>query len=87
MRKPSVEVQLSFIRPMEPELVDQPPTGDGWSHEVKFDGYRTQLIKDADGIRLYTKTGIDWTAKYRPLTKEAAGSRELHHRGRDDHHQ
>ncbi|WP_246694273.1 hypothetical protein [Mesorhizobium sp. M2E.F.Ca.ET.209.01.1.1] len=33
--------------------------------------YRTQLIKDADGIRLYTKTGIDWTAKYRPLAAEA----------------
>ncbi|MGX8014320.1 ATP-dependent DNA ligase (plasmid) [Mesorhizobium sp. ORM8.1] len=57
---------------MEPELVEQPPKGDGWSHEVKFDGYRTQLIKDVDGIRLYTKTGIDWTAKYRPLAEEAA---------------
>ncbi|WP_342634124.1 ATP-dependent DNA ligase [Mesorhizobium tamadayense] len=32
----------------------------------------TQLVKDADGIRLYTKTGIDWTAKYRPLAAEAA---------------
>ncbi|TIU01172.1 MAG: ATP-dependent DNA ligase [Mesorhizobium sp.] len=64
-------MRLSFIRPMEPELVEQPPKGDGWSHEVKFDGYRTQLIKDADGIRLYTKTGIDWTPKYRPLDEEA----------------
>ncbi|RWA75272.1 MAG: ATP-dependent DNA ligase [Mesorhizobium sp.] len=71
MRKPAGDVRLSFVRPMEPELVEQPPKGDGWSHEVKFDGYRTQLIKDADGIRLYTKTGIDWTAKYRPLAAEA----------------
>ncbi|WP_434721337.1 ATP-dependent DNA ligase [Mesorhizobium sp. RIZ17] len=72
MRKPAGGVRLSFIRPMEPELVEQPPKGDGWSHEVKFDGYRTQLIRDADGIRLYTKTGIDWTAKYRPLAAEAS---------------
>ncbi|MGT2465797.1 ATP-dependent DNA ligase [Mesorhizobium atlanticum] len=57
---------------MEPELVEQPPKGDGWSHEVKFDGYRTQLIKDEDGIRLRTKTGIDWTKKYRTIAKEAA---------------
>ncbi|RRH99698.1 ATP-dependent DNA ligase [Mesorhizobium tamadayense] len=71
MRKPAGGVRLSFIRPMEPELVEQPPKGDGWSHEVKFDGYRTQLIKDADGIRLYTKTGVDWTDKYRPLAEEA----------------
>ncbi|RUW85315.1 ATP-dependent DNA ligase [Mesorhizobium sp. M1E.F.Ca.ET.063.01.1.1] len=72
MRKPAGEVRLPFIRPMEPELVEQPPTAEGWSHEVKFDGYRTQVIKDADGIRLYTKTGIDWTGKYRPLAQEAA---------------
>ncbi|AZO07734.1 ATP-dependent DNA ligase [Mesorhizobium sp. M3A.F.Ca.ET.080.04.2.1] len=71
MRKPAGGARLSFVRPMEPELVEQPPKDDGWSHEVKFDGYRTQLIKDADGIRLYTKTGIDWTAKYRPLAAEA----------------
>ncbi|WP_214473402.1 ATP-dependent DNA ligase [Mesorhizobium sp. dw_380] len=71
MRKPAGGVRLSFIRPMEPELVEQPPKGGGWSHEVKFDGYRTQLIKDVDGIRLYTKTGIDWTAKYRLLAAEA----------------
>lgn len=42
-----------------------------WSHEVKFDGYRTQIIKDAGGIRFYTKNGFDWTAKYRPLADEA----------------
>ncbi|WP_292418986.1 ATP-dependent DNA ligase [Mesorhizobium sp.] len=58
---------------MEPELVEQPPKGDGWDHEVKFDGYRTQLVKDGDGIRLYTKSGMDWTAKYKPLAEEAAG--------------
>lgn len=63
--------RLKFIRPMEPELVEQPPVGDGWSHEVKFDGYRTQHVKDVDGIHLHTKTGIDWTAKYRPLAAEA----------------
>jgi ATP-dependent DNA ligase len=56
---------------MEPELVEQPPKADGWSHEVKFDGYRTQVIKDADGIRFYTKNGFDWTAKYRALADEA----------------
>ncbi|AZO75008.1 MAG: ATP-dependent DNA ligase [Mesorhizobium sp.] len=68
----NVGERLTFIKPMEPELVEQPPLGGEWTHEVKFDGYRTQLIKDADGIRLYTRTGIDWTAKYRPLAEEAA---------------
>jgi ATP-dependent DNA ligase len=72
MRKPAV-VRLSFIPPMEPELVDQPPKDHGdWSHEAKFDGYRTQVIKDGDGIRFFTKNGFDWTAKYQPLAAEAA---------------
>ncbi|TIV60220.1 ATP-dependent DNA ligase [Mesorhizobium sp.] len=71
MRKPAGRVRLSFIRPMEPELVEQSPKGEGWSHEVKFDGYRTQVAKDAGGIRFFTKSGIDWTAKYRPLADEA----------------
>lgn len=71
MRKTAGGDRLSFICPMEPELVDQPPIGEGWSHEIKFDVYRTQVIKDAEGIRLFTKSGIDWTAKYKPLSAEA----------------
>lgn len=31
---------LSFIEPMLPTLVDDPPEGGEWTHEVKFDGYR-----------------------------------------------
>ncbi|TIN90278.1 MAG: ATP-dependent DNA ligase, partial [Mesorhizobium sp.] len=50
-------MRLKFIKPMEPELVDTPPQGDDWLHEIKFDGYRTQVIKDEDGIRLITKNG------------------------------
>ncbi|RUU48694.1 ATP-dependent DNA ligase [Mesorhizobium sp. M6A.T.Ca.TU.002.02.2.1] len=64
--------RLKFIPPMEPELVDKPPTGDEWSHEIKFDGYRTQVIKDSEGIRLFTKNGFDWTARYRRLAEEVA---------------
>ena len=65
-------MRLKFIKPMEPELVDWPPEGDDWIHEIKVDGYRTQIIKDADGIRLFTKNGYDWTSRYRHLAKEAA---------------
>ncbi|MCA0025455.1 MULTISPECIES: ATP-dependent DNA ligase [unclassified Mesorhizobium] len=64
--------RLKFIPPMEPELVDTPPEGDDWLHEVKFDGYRTQVIKDAGGIRLLTRRGHDWTGRYKVLAEEAA---------------
>ncbi|WP_318011242.1 MULTISPECIES: ATP-dependent DNA ligase [unclassified Mesorhizobium] len=72
MRKLSGGGRLKFIRPMEPELVDRPPEGDGWCHEIKFDGYRTEVIKDLDGIRFYTKNGFDWTDRYHELAREAA---------------
>jgi bifunctional non-homologous end joining protein LigD len=63
---------LKFIPPLMPTLVEKPPEGDDWIHEVKFDGYRSQLVIDEDGTRIYTRNGHDWTAKYRDLVKEAA---------------
>jgi hypothetical protein len=35
---------LTFIRPQLPTLVETPPDGTEWIHEIKYDGYRTQLI-------------------------------------------
>jgi ATP-dependent DNA ligase len=65
-------MRLKFIPPMQPELVDTPPEGEEWIHEIKFDGYRTQIIKDEDGIRLLTRRGYDWTARYQVLADQAA---------------
>ena len=65
-------MRLKFIEPLMPTLVEKPPEGEDWIHEVKFDGYRSQLVIDEDGTRIYTRNGHDWTAKYRDLVKEAA---------------
>lgn len=54
-----------------PTLVAKPPQGDGWSHEVKFDGYRSQIIIDAGRARIFTRRGLDWTTKYRDLAAAA----------------
>ena len=63
----------SFIAPMAPTPVEQPPDGDTWLHEIKFDGYRTQLVIDASGVRAFARSGQDWSDRYRPVLK-AAGS-------------
>jgi bifunctional non-homologous end joining protein LigD len=55
---------LSFIPPQTPTLVEQPPPGDGWIHEVKHDGYRMQLIVDGAVARIFSRSGLDWTAKF-----------------------
>jgi len=64
-------MRLKFIDPLLPTLVDKPPEGDDWIHEVKFDGYRSQIIIDDEGTRVFTRRGLDWTAKYRDIAKAA----------------
>ncbi|WP_376705532.1 DNA ligase [Mesorhizobium sp. ISC25] len=59
--------RLEFIPPQIPTWVEQPPEDGGWVHEINLDGYRTQLIIDKDGVRLYNKNGRDWTTKYWPI--------------------
>ncbi|MGC1885158.1 MAG: non-homologous end-joining DNA ligase [Stellaceae bacterium] len=55
------------MKPQLTELVEQPPDGPDWFHEIKFDGYRMHArIHDGD-VRLLTRTGLDWTRKYSPI--------------------
>jgi DNA ligase D-like protein (predicted ligase) len=56
---------------MLPTLVDEPPEGDDWIHELKFDGYRTQIVIAGGRARLFTRNGHDWTLKYLPLAEAA----------------
>ena len=60
------KLPLAFIAPMKPLLVDEAPEGDEWLHEIKHDGYRTQIII-GDTIRAFTKNGHDWTHRYKPI--------------------
>ncbi|RVC47443.1 MAG: ATP-dependent DNA ligase [Mesorhizobium sp.] len=66
-------MRLKFIEPLMPTLVERPPEGDAWIHEVKFDGYRSQIIIDDAEVRILTRRGLDWTAKYRDLAETARG--------------
>jgi bifunctional non-homologous end joining protein LigD len=53
----------SRITPQLATLVDAPPKGDGWTYEIKLDGYRILARNDAGDVRLFTRNGHDWTAK------------------------
>ncbi|HKO99167.1 MAG TPA: non-homologous end-joining DNA ligase [Pyrinomonadaceae bacterium] len=59
----------SSIKPQLATLVDAPPLGDQWLHELKFDGYRMlAFIRDGD-VRFYSRNGKDWTSKFASLTR------------------
>jgi len=62
---------------IEPQLATaapRPPSGEGWLHEIKFDGYRTMAHLEGGTARLITRSGIDWTKRYGKL---AAAFRDL----------
>ena len=61
-----------FVEPQLARLVDQPPSGSSWAHEVKFDGYRIQLRVEGGKARLLTRKGLDWTQKFVAIAKAAA---------------
>ena len=65
-------MRAQFIEPMLATLVDRPPDGDEWIHEVKHDGYRSQLAIENGKVQAFTRRGADWTAKYHPVVAEAA---------------
>lgn len=58
---------LRFVEPMLPTLAPEPPEGEGWIHELKYDGYRTQVIIDGGSVQAFTRNGHDWTDRYHPV--------------------
>lgn len=58
-----------FVRPQLATLVDKPPTGDEWVHELKFDGYRLLCHLQRPHVRFWTRNENDWTAKFPGLGK------------------
>ncbi|HTV80582.1 MAG TPA: non-homologous end-joining DNA ligase [Steroidobacteraceae bacterium] len=57
----------TFIAPQLATLVATPPSGEGWLHEIKFDGYRLLAVLQKPAVRLFTRAGNDWTDKFAAL--------------------
>ncbi len=58
-----------FVAPQLATLVEEPPTGDQWLHELKFDGYRLLCHLNRKHVRLWTRNQKDWTAKFPGIAK------------------
>src|SRR3954451_2873487 len=68
---------LRFIEPCLPSSTDRPPSGSGWLHEIKHDGYRLMVRRDPVGIRVITRRGNDWSDRF-PLVVEAVNHLKVH---------
>jgi bifunctional non-homologous end joining protein LigD len=68
-----------FIPPQLAEEARSCPSGHNWVHELKLDGYRTQIHVRASSqkgsptkARIFTRKGLDWTARMPKLAEAAA---------------
>jgi ATP-dependent DNA ligase len=62
--------RLGIIEPCLPSPAKAPPSGPGWFHEIKHDGFRIMARRDGAGVRLISRHGTDFTSRF-PLAVEA----------------
>jgi ATP-dependent DNA ligase len=55
---------LGIIEPCLPSPAKAPPSGPGWLHEIKHDGFRILARRDGAGVRLITRHGNDFTHRF-----------------------
>jgi len=53
-------------------IVETPPEGDEWLHEIKHDGYRIVARIEEGEVRLVSRNGKDWTKEF-PQVARAVG--------------
>jgi ATP-dependent DNA ligase len=70
-----VTTRLRFIEPQLVSPVDQPPEGKHWIHEIKHDGYRSQVVIERSQVRVFSRNGYDWSDRYPGLFRAAANLR------------
>ncbi|MFA5948777.1 MAG: DNA ligase D [Hyphomicrobium sp.] len=60
----------AFVTPQLATLASEPPQGEEWLHEIKYDGYRALAAVAGGSVRIFTRSGLDWTDKF-PSIAEA----------------
>jgi bifunctional non-homologous end joining protein LigD len=55
---------LGIIEPCLPSPAKVPPSGPGWIHEIKHDGFRILARRGPAGVQLITRNGNDFTHRF-----------------------
>src|SRR6476660_3541713 len=70
-----VTSRLRFIEPQLASSVEKPPEGKHWIHEIKHDGYRSQVVIERGQVRVFSRNGHDWSDRYPSIVRAAASLR------------
>ncbi|MDB5474150.1 MAG: ligD [Devosia sp.] len=62
----------TFRQPQLATLVTDVPQGAGWVFEMKYDGYRCQAAIAGNQVRLFTRTGKDWSKQFAAIIPSLA---------------
>lgn len=73
-KAPKLELPIAaFPKKIQPQLatlVNEPPNGKEWFHEIKFDGYRMLAFINKGKVKLLSRNQKDWTNKFNNVVKE-----------------
>jgi bifunctional non-homologous end joining protein LigD len=61
-----------YVAPMLTTLVSDPPAGDDWIHEIKYDGYRLVARIERGKARLYSRNEKEWTTSFPQVARDLA---------------
>jgi bifunctional non-homologous end joining protein LigD len=53
-----------FIEPCIPTAARVPPSGPGWLHEIKHDGYRLVARLEGRRVHLFSRRGYEWSDRF-----------------------
>jgi bifunctional non-homologous end joining protein LigD len=67
--------RASAYQPQLATLVDTPPVGPEWLHELKYDGYRMGCAISGKRIALISRRGNDWTPNFPEIVRAARSLR------------
>jgi bifunctional non-homologous end joining protein LigD len=54
-------LKFEYCKPVTAKSI---PTGPDWIHEVKYDGYRGRVVRDGKDVKLYSRSGLDWSWRF-----------------------
>ncbi len=63
---------MPVTAPQLATLVERPPDGAGWLHELKHDGYRFLIRRAGERVQIFSRNGNDWTKRFPFLVTAAS---------------